>query len=136
MAYANMLKGDATNAIALKAVDGDITNCVLSKADGVFNPLGGDVASFPAGTSYLPLLTSYLAAESRGKGVLGFAEEEAEVMVISLRSLEGDGDATGISRVAAQAGKDDVWYNLSGQRISTPTKKGLYIKNGKKVIVK
>jgi len=137
MVYANMLKGDATNATALKVVDGDYTNCVLSKADGVFNPLGGDVASFPAGTSYLPLLTSYLtAAESRGNGVLGFAEEEAEVMVISLRSIEGDGDATAISRIAAQAGKDDVWYNLNGQRINTPNKKGLYIKNGKKVIVK
>ena len=47
----------------------------------------------------------------------------------------GDGDATGISRVATEA-VDDTWYNLSGQRISTPTKKGLYIKNGQKVIVK
>jgi hypothetical protein len=133
--YANMLKGDATNATALKAVDGDYTNCVLSKADGVFNPLGGDVASFPAGTSYLSLLTSYLTAASRGNGVLGFTEEEAEVMVIGLRSIEGDGDATAINRVAAQPDKD-VWYNLNGQRIDTPTKKGLYIKNGKKVIVK
>ena len=29
---------------------------------------------------------------------------------------------------------DDVWYNLNGQRIATPTRKGLYIKNGKKVM--
>lgn len=137
MVYANMLKGDATNATELKAVDGEVTNCVLSKADGVFNPLGGDVASFPAGTSYLPLLTSYLtAAESRGNHVLGFAEEEAEVVVIGLRGIDGDGDATAINRVAAEAVKGDVWYNLNGQRIDTPTKKGLYIKNGKKVIVK
>ena len=46
-----------------------------------------------------------------------------------------DGNATGISSIAVEA-ENDAWYNLSGQRISTPTKKGLYIKNGKKVIVK
>ena len=59
-----------------------------------------------------------------------------EIIVDVAKSIIGDGDeATGISRVAAEDG-NDTWYNLSGQRISAPTKKGLYIKNGKKVIVK
>ena len=42
---------------------------------------------------------------------------------------------TGISRISLE---DDgaEWYNVQGQRISNPTKSGLYIKNGKKVIVK
>ena len=30
----------------------------------------------------------------------------------------------------------DQWYNLNGQRISQPTKKGLYIHNGRKVIIR
>jgi len=30
----------------------------------------------------------------------------------------------------------DEWYSLSGQRIVKPTKKGLYIHNGKKVVIK
>ena len=29
---------------------------------------------------------------------------------------------------------DDAWYDLRGHRITTPTKKGIYIHNGKKVI--
>lgn len=32
--------------------------------------------------------------------------------------------------------KDNRWYNLSGQRISEPKTKGIYINNGRKVVVK
>ena len=132
MQLVNMLKGDATKTSSLVADDGVFTTCVLSKADGVFNPVGKDVAAFPAGTSYLPLPNSHFkTAKSRGDldQVINF--KEAEVIKISL-----GGDATGISQIAVEADSDDNWYNLSGQRISTPTKKGLYIKGGKKVIVK
>ena len=46
------------------------------------------------------------------------------------------GDATGIESVEAVAdSKDDAYYTLSGVRVSHPVK-GLYIKNGKKVMVK
>ena len=47
---------------------------------------------------------------------------------------EGD-DATRIWGVSV-ADEDAVWYTVSGQRIDKPTKKGLYIKNGVKVVVK
>ena len=42
---------------------------------------------------------------------------------------------TSISSFDAETGTDR-WYDLNGQRISKPQKKGLYIKNGKKIIVK
>ena len=48
------------------------------------------------------------------------------------------GDTTGISSLTndePQNGKD-IWFNMNGQRIAKPTQKGLYIHNGKKVIVK
>ena len=48
-------------------------------------------------------------------------------------SLEDNG-TTGINKVAAD-NKNDVYYNLNGQRIAAPTK-GLYIINNKKVIIK
>ena len=47
----------------------------------------------------------------------------------------GTDDATGINLVNAQNVEDGVIYNLSGMRVSQPTK-GIYIKNGKKFIVK
>ena len=47
-----------------------------------------------------------------------------------------DGDATGIKTTDYTNYTDsDEWYNLNGQRVAQPTK-GLYIVNGKKVVVK
>ncbi len=59
----------------------------------------------------------------------------------SLRSIEidGDGDTTGIEVVETEADKDsskyDV-YDLQGRKLNTQPKKGMYIRNGKKYVVK
>ena len=47
-------------------------------------------------------------------------------------------DATGIIGVQPlqEAESDDAFYTLSGVRVATPTAKGIYIHNGKKVIIK
>ncbi|MBO4720939.1 MAG: hypothetical protein J5658_13865 [Prevotella sp.] len=45
------------------------------------------------------------------------------------------GESTGISNIEAETIGDDVIYNLRGQRVENPTK-GLYIINGKKVVIK
>ena len=44
---------------------------------------------------------------------------------------------TGINSVATEkkALKDDAWYDLTGRRVATPGK-GIYIRNGKKFVVK
>ncbi len=134
MTIANMLKGDATNPTALKVIDGDYTTFVLSKSEGVFNVLGSDVAAFPAGTAYLPLLTAYVNTKSPSRGTnSAFNFVEAEVIKYYLGSTGGE--ATGIDKFASEI-DNAVWYNLKGQRIDTPTRKGLYIKNGKKVVIK
>ena len=44
-------------------------------------------------------------------------------------------DATGINAVEQAAKVDNQYFNLAGQRVAQPTK-GLYIVNGKKVIIK
>ena len=46
-----------------------------------------------------------------------------------------EGTETGISHIETAQGAADAYYDLSGRRIATPGK-GLYIKNGKKVLVK
>ena len=46
-----------------------------------------------------------------------------------------DGTTTGIDTAVESKGKPDVWYNLQGQRVSQPAR-GIYIHNGKKVVVK
>ena len=42
---------------------------------------------------------------------------------------------TGISNFDAET-ETDRWYDLNGQRISKPQKKGVYINNGRKIVVK
>lgn len=64
-------------------------------------------------------------------------QEDGIVASITITDgIKDDDDPTGISRVAAEAAGNDAWYNLNGQRVSVPTKKGLYIMNGKKAIVR
>lgn len=47
------------------------------------------------------------------------------------------GNATGISVIKANAQTGDSWYTMSGTRMaSKPTQKGVYIHQGKKVVVK
>lgn len=49
--------------------------------------------------------------------------------------IEVGGETTGIANVNVNANADSSWYDLSGRRVAQPTK-GLYIVNGKKVIIK
>lgn len=48
------------------------------------------------------------------------------------------GNVTGISNIKVNTQKaDNIWYTISGSRMtSKPTQKGVYIHQGKKVVVK
>ncbi|MBO4660253.1 MAG: hypothetical protein J5610_02180 [Prevotella sp.] len=51
--------------------------------------------------------------------------------------LPGDDDATGIATLENKQQKtDNVWYDLNGRRISAPKTKGIYVKNGCKMVIK
>lgn len=47
----------------------------------------------------------------------------------------GEGETTGIHAVEQEAKVDNQYYNLAGQRVANP-QKGVYIVNGKKVVIK
>lgn len=81
---------------------------------GKFHPVQAAGIIIPAGKAYLPA------------GLLNAHELDIEF---------DNGDVTGIKAVEAQKAFDGAFYNLAGQRVAQPTK-GLYIVNGKKVIIK
>lgn len=58
-----------------------------------------------------------------------------DVNAAALRIVFADGEATAIEAVESAAKNDGVYYNIAGQRVQTPTS-GIYIVNGKKVLVK
>ena len=45
-------------------------------------------------------------------------------------------EATGIQRVTSRQSDDSDYYDLRGMKVASPQKKGIYIKNGKKIVVK
>ena len=66
-------------------------------------------------------------------------ELETESMPIIFASIgHDDNGTTGIQSMFNDQSSmfNDQWYTLSGQRISKPTKSGLYIHQGKKVVIK
>lgn len=51
--------------------------------------------------------------------------------------LNFDGETTAISNVAVKSEQSDAWFTLGGQRLNgTPTKQGIYVNNGRKVVIK
>ena len=108
---ANKLK-NGTGA-SVNAADKYVLVARDSKA--VFAPTGDHAATVPVGKAYLDLNGVTLAPEF----------------------VLDDSETTGIESVNSEVKGffDGEFYNLSGQRVTKPTK-GLYIVNGKKVIIK
>ena len=96
----------------ITTVNGDYTNFGLS--GGKFVKI--DNGTLPANKAYLPVLTANLPTSA------------------PTFSIVFD-DATGISRVENVQVANDQYYDLQGRRVAQPTK-GLYIVNGRKVVVK
>ena len=113
------LKGSTTESKAYdENSETDVYILVLNgQGEAQFTKMtSGEVA---AGKGYLEI------AKSSGSG-------EARLSVV----FEGEGATTGISGIeGTQLQSNDAVYSLSGQRVATP-KKGLYIVNGKKKIIK
>ena len=64
-----------------------------------------------------------------GKAYLEIVSSAPEFIAIN------GAEATGIKAVENSTIANGVYYNLAGQRVAQPTK-GLYIVNGKKVVIK
>lgn len=54
---------------------------------------------------------------------------------INIMVIGEDDEANGVSDIVGLEGQNQVYYNLNGQKVATPTA-GIYIKNGKKVFIK
>ena len=102
----NLMAGSATTTTTVAANAGYILK------DGAFHPSSGANA-LPAGKAYLAISAS-----------------------APILNLDFGGETTGINAVNGSEFKvNGEYYNLAGQRVTNPTK-GLYIVNGKKVIIK
>ena len=116
--YPNLLKGVTTNTV-LNKVSGDYTNYVLANKSGNLGFYAvADGSTLSAGKAYLPLPTADLPSSAR-ELILNF----------------DDGKTTSIRDFGIQKDSPDAYYDLQGRRVET-LRSGLYIVNGKKVIIK
>lgn len=59
---------------------------------------------------------------------------EVSVATAKRFSIETSGETTAITGIHQDASKDEVIYDLQGRRVEHPSRHGLYIVNGKKVV--
>lgn len=101
------------------------TGAGFNRETGVLTMLR--VSDVPAGTGQLSAGKAYLRIPT------------AQSSNLSRIMMDFDSEATGIENVqrSTESRKADTWYDLSGRRIGVrPTRKGLYIRNGQKVVVR
>ncbi|MBQ2210152.1 MAG: hypothetical protein II404_09345 [Prevotella sp.] len=146
-----------TGVILYKAGGGDITPNIIAEAtaftgENANNELVGVTAETTV--SYGPTDGKYNYIFQKQDDVLGFykatgAKIRANRAYLSvtvpaasapqkLNIMINNAGTTAISdeiKVNAEESQEKVYYNLAGQRVANPTK-GLYIVNGKKVIIK
>lgn len=118
----NNFKG-LTKITEVETTEGDKTNFILSQQKGViaWYPLAAKYA-LKAHSAYLQLLTNDVFT---GDGTRAISMEFE------------DGVTTGFIQIATGEAEDGDWYGIDGIKFNQkPTQRGVYINNGRKVIVK
>ena len=118
----NNLKG-LTKITEVETIEGDKTNFILSQQKGViaWYPLAAKYA-LKAHSAYLQLLTNDVFT---GDGTRAISMEFE------------DGVTTGFIQIATDDVEVGDWYGIDGVKFNQkPTQRGVYINNGRKVIVK
>lgn len=89
------------------------------------------------GRAYLRL-TEEEYADLKAGSVSGASSANTRIVFEDLEDEDVDNDntATGIENVAAPTAGDGYFYTLNGVRVDKPTKKGIYIYNGKKIVIR
>ena len=123
---ADELEGNAlvavTKPVHISPTKGDYTNFMMK--GGKFVKIADEsyTVKMPANRAYLPLLTEAISGSNAKEIMLYWDDEET----------------TGIERmrdVNNEIMRNEIIYNLNGQKLSAP-RKGINIINGRKVIVK
>ena len=141
-AESNKLYANLTQNNSIGANPGEYTNYLLN-AKGT-NPVNGKTvegiafyrasktATLGPNKAYLPILTS---AVQPSTGNLGGAK--MQIVFADPDDAEDDATVTAVTGIEVNdAAEENSYYTLSGIKIDRPTKSGIYIKNGKKIIIK
>ena len=116
-----------------------------TEAGGAATVEAGQFVRFTTGAFIKPMrcYLSYVGTEAPAPapGLTRAAATDDLPQSITVRLVSRSGETTAIGEIDTKTGElsfdSEAWYTLDGVRLSgKPSKKGLYINNGKKVIVK
>ena len=125
-----LLKGAGEKTVTVIASATAPTTNLLSVCDGTIASGSYPYVLAKDGTGACFKQWTGNASDLNGRVVLLLNEQ------VSTRSTyDLDDEMTGVQSVVRETINDNQYYNLAGQRVDHPTK-GLYIVNGKKVIIK
>ena len=124
--------GEIGSVYGFAAQSHDGGSYTVNPGDFVKAMAGASIAPFRA---YLKYTAPVSGAPRRG------AAEEALPSRMTVRLVNADGDVTAIGTIDTKTGEirfdSEAWYTLDGRRLNgKPAQKGVYINNGKKIIVK
>ena len=141
--YANMFKGTLTGTTIQthETIAGEYyINYYLSSGDagvGFYKVTKEGGVTIGANRCYLPIKNKDAAgtrSAGSGKNQIAFEEADEVICIQLMRGIGGDEDGTTNLTPALSKGEGE-WFTLQGQRVAKPSK-GLYIRNGKKVVIK
>ena len=116
-----------------------------TEAGGAATVEAGQFVRFTTGAFIKPMrcYLSYVGTEAPAPapGLTRAAATDDLPQSITVRLVSRSGETTAIGEIDTKTGElsfdSESWYTLDGVRLSgKPTKKGLYINNGKKVVIK
>ena len=118
MIYSNLLVGVPTTTYVYPT-DGEYTNFILANGiHGINFYTLSEAGNIAGGKAYLKLPTSEIPVNSR-----------------ALKLCFTDEEITGINTAQNKMNSSSDFYDLQGRKVKSPVK-GLYVVNGKKVIIK
>lgn len=129
--YLKGLKADGTYTSGVDAVGGGVTLGTNGAADE-YGSIG--IYFSEDGTKICTYSNEDITAPFKAEGEIAF-QVDNKIYKIHVTLYDTESYATGIESIVLDSNKSGKIYNLQGQEVVNPAK-GIYIKNGKKFIVK
>ena len=133
-----MVNGMGVRTVADNSLTGDVVVTGVIGKGSYQNTWNGDW--HPETYDDYALLAAKLSANAETLDVRGAGRWDEDWDVIrakcpDIKIILSDDDVTGIEAIENNKSDKDVYYNLAGQRVLKPSK-GLYIVNGRKIMLK
>jgi hypothetical protein len=133
----------ANNGVLLEGEQGVEYQITALPASSVGNDYAGNLLEpvvsthhYGYGQGYYILNGGMFYAIANEASAVGSCKAVLHIAGANARVISIVDETTGISGISGQSGISGDLYDLSGRKIAQPTTKGIYVVNGKKVVVK